>query len=72
MLRGKIIGYSSQLKRAKQKELDQLQAELKQLEQKHKDTNDQKIKEALRKKRNEINEIYTKDIQKKLIFTKQK
>ena len=62
--RGKIIGYSSHLKRATLKELNQLQTELKQLEQKHKDTNDKKIKEALRKKKNEIDEIYTRDVQK--------
>lgn len=72
VLRGQIIGYSARFKRAKQKELDELQGELKQLEQNHKDSNDQTIRGLLQKKRNEINEIYTKDIQKKLIFTKQK
>lgn len=72
MLRGKIIGYSAHLKRVRQKELIQLEVELKQLEQHHKDTNDNKNRELIRKKKNEINEIYTKDIQKKLIFTKQK
>jgi len=54
VLRGKIIGYSSHLKRARLKELDQLQTQLKKLEQKHKDTNDKKIKEELKKKKNEI------------------
>lgn len=72
VLRGKIIGYSAHLKRVRQKGLIQLEAELKQLKQNHKDTNDQKIRELLRKKKNEINQIYTKDIQKKIIFTKQK
>lgn len=67
VLWGKIVGYSSYLKRSWQKKLDQLQSELKQLEQEHKDTADQKIREQLMKKKNEINEI-----QKKLIFTKQK
>ena len=72
VLRGKIFGYSAHIKRVRQKELVQLEAELKQLEQNHKDTNDQKLRELLRKKKNEIDEIYTKNIQKKLIFTKQK
>ena len=72
VLRGKIIGYSAHLKRNQRKNLEQKQTELKQLERDHKDTNNQEIKEQLTKKRNEINEIYTKEIQKKLIITKQK
>uniref|UniRef100_A0A3P8S6T2 exodeoxyribonuclease III n=1 Tax=Amphiprion percula TaxID=161767 RepID=A0A3P8S6T2_AMPPE len=72
VLRGKLIGYSAHLKRAKQKELVQLEGELKQLEQNHKNTNHPKIKEQLDKIRNKINETYTKAILKKLIFTKQK
>lgn len=55
VLRGKISGYSSHLKRARLKELNQ----------------EQNWNKALRKKKNEKDEIYTRDIQKKLIFTKQ-
>lgn len=49
-----------------------MQSELLQLEATHKNTIDTKTKLEMAKKRNLINEIYTHDIQTKLMLTKQR
>lgn len=70
--RGKIIGYCSNLKKQRQAKIGQLQAELGKLENLHKKTLKPSIKMEINKKKNELNEIYSNDIKKKLTFLKQK
>lgn len=71
VIRGKLIAYSSNLKKSRQKRLLELESELKQLEKDYKETRDHTLKEPITKKKNEIDNVYSNDIQKRLIFTKQ-
>ncbi len=72
VMRGKLIAISTQSKKAKQKKITRLQGELEQLEREHSVSQDSRIYQQIREKRNEINEIHTQEIQKKLVFLKQK
>lgn len=72
VMRGKLIAKSALLKRMRQERLNRLQLDLKQLERNHKDSQDPNTYLQLLKKKNEINEIYSQEIQKKLVFLKQK
>ncbi len=66
VLRGKIISKSSFIKRASQERLKNLQSGLKHLEMIHKKSGDARIKQEIEKKKNENNEIYSLEIQKKM------
>ena len=55
VLRGKIIGYCSNLKKQNKENLDRLQIKLKKLEDIHKKTQNQRIKIELDKTKNELN-----------------
>lgn len=72
VLRGKIIAKSAYLKKLRQKNLVALQMDLQKVEQEHKERPNDKIYQEIRKKKAEINDIYSADIQKKLLFTKQR
>ena len=72
VLRGKIIGYCSNLKKQRKGKIDRLRAESKQLEDTHKRTLNKGTKTEIDRKKNELNELYSNDIQKKLIFLKQR
>lgn len=56
----------------RQKNLVALQFDLQKLEQEHKERPNDQIYQEIRKKKAEINDIYSADIQKKLLFTKQR
>ena len=71
VMRGRIIAITSNLKKCKVARLQMLQSELLALETKHKNTIDTKTKFEIAKKRNQIEEIYNQEVQKKLMFTKQ-
>lgn len=72
VLRGKIIGYCSTLKKQRKEKLERLQTELKKLEKIHKNTLNKGTKQEIERKKNELNEIYSNDIKKKLVFLKQR
>lgn len=72
VIRGKIIAMTSFLKKQKQKTLEALQKNLKELEKSHKQTPDENILQEIKKTKAEINVIYSEEIQKKMLFTKQK
>ena len=72
VMRGKVIALSSFLKKQRAERLNTLQAELKSLETKHKDSIDPRIKVELAIKRNQIDQLYNQEIQKKMMYTKQK
>lgn len=71
VMRGRIIAITSNLKKSKAARLEMLQSELLTLETKHKNNIDSNTKSEIAKKRNQIEEIYNQEAQKKLIFTKQ-
>lgn len=71
-MRGKIIATTSFLKKHRQERLKTLQAELKQLQRDHKDTLDSRKNQEIKRVKNQIDEIYTQEYQKKLIFLKQR
>lgn len=62
VLREKIIGYSSNLKKPRKAKIEQLEMELKKLEGVHKKTMNSQIKIELSKKINELNDMYSNDI----------
>lgn len=72
VLRGKIIALASLKKKTRQQELKKLQHLLNLLEKEHKDKQTPKILEQIKKTRNEINMLYTQEIEKKIMFSKQK
>lgn len=72
VLRGKIIAKAAYLKKLRQRNLAALQLDLQKLEQEHKERPNDKTYQEIRKKTAEINDIYSADIQKKLLFTKQR
>lgn len=72
VMRGKIIAITSNIKKFKVARLQKLQSELLQLEATHKNTIDTKTKSEMAKKRNLIDEIYTQDVQTKIMLTKQR
>lgn len=72
VLRGKLIAKAAYLKKQKQITLDNLKSDLLTLEQQHKQNHNNKLPEEIKKKRSEINDIYSEEIQKNIMFTKQK
>uniref|UniRef100_A0A3B1JE93 Reverse transcriptase domain-containing protein n=1 Tax=Astyanax mexicanus TaxID=7994 RepID=A0A3B1JE93_ASTMX len=72
VLRGKLIALASWKKKIRLQRLQQLQNELDQLEKEHKYNQTQSIMEQIKKVQTEINMIYTQEIEKKIMFTKQK
>uniref|UniRef100_A0A3B1J8B1 Reverse transcriptase domain-containing protein n=1 Tax=Astyanax mexicanus TaxID=7994 RepID=A0A3B1J8B1_ASTMX len=72
VFRGKMISYCSFKKKIRQSKLAELNAKLKELEIKHKATLDPNCMTEILKIRNEINIMYTQEIEKNIIFTKQK
>ena len=72
VMRGKVIAVTSFLKKCRTERLNILQTELKHLETRHKDSIDPTIKVEIATKRNQIDQLYNQDIQKKMMYTKQK
>lgn len=72
VLRGKIIAVASLKKKLRQRKLLDLQNQLKLLEGCHAQGQDPKILQQIQKIRNEINIIYTQEIEKKMLFAKQR
>uniref|UniRef100_A0A3B3B8H2 Reverse transcriptase domain-containing protein n=1 Tax=Oryzias melastigma TaxID=30732 RepID=A0A3B3B8H2_ORYME len=72
VLRGKIISRLSHEKKLKQKRLNMLELELKKLEKVNKDRASKKTEHEIKMKISEINDIHSQEIQKKLIYTKQR
>lgn len=71
VIRGKIIGYSSNLKKKRNEHLKELQEQLKILENVHKIKASKTLKIEMDKLRNEINEILSIEIKRKLTFLRQ-
>lgn len=71
VMRGKIIGYSSNWKKKRNEQLKSLQAQLKTLENAHKSTLSKILKSEIDKKKNEINEILTSELKRKMTFLQQ-
>lgn len=72
VLRGKIIAKSVHLKKIKQIKLNTLQSDLKRLEGERTDNIDEKLNQEIKKKKTEINEIHAQEIQKNIMFMKQR
>ncbi len=72
VLRGKIIAAASFKKRQCQKKLLALQNQLKILEDIHAQDHNTNILQQIKKIRTEINILYTQEIEKKMLFTRQK
>lgn len=72
VLRGKIIAKLALQRRLKQEKLNKLEKELENLEKKHKKYIEAEISERISKIKKQIAEIYDADIQKKLVFLKQR
>lgn len=72
VMRGKIIAKSAYLKKIRQLKLDTLKSDLKRLEREHKEKLEAHINQEIKKKREEINEIYVQEIQKNPLFIKQR
>ncbi len=71
VLRGKIISISSSLKKQRQEKLSSLQTKLKELQKDHKSRPGTNQVVTIKKIQNEINEIYSEEVKKKLVFLKQ-
>lgn len=61
VMRGKVIAATSFLKRQREERLKTLQAELKNLESEQKESIDPKVKMEMKRKRNQIEELYTRN-----------
>ncbi|XP_062396829.1 LINE-1 retrotransposable element ORF2 protein isoform X1 [Sardina pilchardus] len=72
VMRGKVIATTSFLKKQRIKRLSDLQLDLKKVELEHKQSFTPGSDVEMKKLRNQINEILGQEIQKKLIYTKQK
>lgn len=72
VMRGKIIATTSLLNKIRKKRLHDLETQLKQLQRIHSSNLDTRTKQEIRGIRNEIDEISTQEIQKKMLFTKQR
>lgn len=71
VIRGKIIAISSHLKKLRRQKMQDLEIKLKRLQIEHRATMNQKVKQEIKKKVKEIDDIYSKELQNKLIFLKQ-
>lgn len=72
VIRGKIIGYSSNLKKKRNEHLKKLQEQLKILENANKIKASKTLKIEMDKLKNEINDILSIEIKRKLTFLRQK
>jgi len=72
VMRGKLIARSAFRKKKKQERLKTLQSSLKRLEKEHKNSVDSKIMAEIKRIKAEINEIFSQEIQNKMIYTKQR
>ena len=72
VIRGKLIAKSVYLKRLKQEKLNKLESDLKKLETEHKNNMDEKINQEIIRIKTEINDILAQEIQKKLLYMKQR
>ena len=72
VFRGKIITYCANKKKARQLQLIDLNKKLKDMELKHKKEQKSHLLVEIKKIRNEINMLYCKEIEKKMVFTRQK
>lgn len=68
---GKYNSYSSLLKKSKKEKLNSLYSQLKELQKHHKIRTDPNKGVAIKKLQNEIDEIYSEEVKKKLVFLKQ-
>ena len=66
-----MIGYCSELKKKRKEKLDRLQTELKESEDKLTNTMNQRIQMEIDRKKNKSNDIYSDNINRKLIFLRQ-
>ena len=71
VMRGRVIAVTSFLKKQRETKIKTLQTELKNLESEHKESSDPKVGIEIKKKRNQTEELYSQETQKKLIYTKQ-
>lgn len=67
VMRGKVIAATSFLKRQREERLKTLQAELKNLESEQKESIDPKVKMEMKRKRNQIEELYTRNSKETII-----
>lgn len=72
VLRGKIIIIASTKKKQRQKKLNDLQDRLKQLEINHAKNRNPQMLQEIKKIRDEIDDLTTQEIIKKMLFTKQR
>lgn len=72
VMRGKVISFCAYQKKQRQLRLYELNKELKELETKHKKGSNPNLNSKLKEVRKEINALYSQEIQKKMIYTKQK
>ena len=72
VMRGKMISITSFSKKLRGQKLADLQGKLKQLQVADSNTINSILKGEIKKLQNEIDDIYTQEIQKKIIFLKQK
>lgn len=69
---GKIISISSLLKKRRKEKLSSLQTKLKELQKHHKSRSGTNKDVTIKKIQNEINEIYSEEVKKKLVLLKQR
>uniref|UniRef100_A0A669BP42 Reverse transcriptase domain-containing protein n=1 Tax=Oreochromis niloticus TaxID=8128 RepID=A0A669BP42_ORENI len=72
VIRGKLIGYSTNLKKKRNEHIRKLQTQLQYLEDAHKIRADINLKLEIQKKKNEIDEIFSSEIQKNMAFLQQR
>lgn len=72
VVRGKIISFCAGKKKERQLRLSELNRELKELETKHKKEPKLSLTLKLKEIRNKINILYSQEIEKKMLYTKQK
>lgn len=72
VIRGKIIAIASYKNKIRYKKMEDLQSKLRELEIKHKKSSTSEALQEIKKIRNEINNLATQDIKKKIMFLKQK
>ena len=70
VMRGSVIAVTALLKNQREVKIKTFQTELKSLESEHKESTDPKVKIEI--KINQIEELYSEEIQKTLLYTKQK
>lgn len=72
VMRGNITACTTHIKNSRQERLATLQLKLKLLQRKHKDYVESNTEQEIKADKYEIDEIYTQEIQEKLVYLKQK